>query len=184
MSSVVLSWWLRLTHHPSHIREYPCCARLCWVGKIQPGPRQAEQEEGRRPGRQKGRSPGLLAPGTGQLCSGNWASPLDQGLCRDLPPEGSGTRWPGSYQEPCRLGSTHRQSCLCRGGAGGGGHKGRRSISVVSEAGQERARQVTPQAFCGRPVRPYRVGGSHLSKGQFFFILAEVYKHISCARPM
>lgn len=191
------------THHPSNVRKYPSCARLCWARKTQPGPRQAGWQERRGSARQA-EGPPSQGSGHQHRTALLWELrhlPCTRD-CQDLPPEGRGRRGLGYYQgtdperkqeggtsemgskESYRAGSTHRQSYLCTGGAGvdhEGGEK--RHRSSLRPAGS-RARQVPLQAFCGRPMRTCGVGSSHLSKGQFFFILAEVYKDISCARPM
>lgn len=107
---------------------------------------------------------------------GTTREPIQKGSRRVGPEMGA--------KESYQVGGTHRQSCLCTGGAGvdheGGEKRHRPSLRPAGS----RAREVPLQAFCSRPMRTRRVGSSHLSKGQFFFILAEVYKDISCARPM
>lgn len=78
--------------------------------------------------------------------------------------------------------SPHGQSCVCGGGTGVDTGQGE-GAAVISEARWGPAQGLTEQAFCSRPEREHKVGGSYLSKGQFSFILAEVCQNISCVRP-
>lgn len=197
----MLSWWPRPTIHPmlGNTRHVPGSAG---PGRPNQAPGRLAGEEAKSLAGRRAAFPRLWAPTQDSSALGTAASPLYQGLCQDLPLEGSGRGGLGYYQgtDPERnqeggtpemgakesywVGGTHRQSYLCTGGAGvddEGGEK--RHRSSLRPAGS-RAREVPLQAFCSRPRRTRRVGSSHLSKGQFFFILAEVYKDISCARPM